>query len=119
MFNCPLEELREYEDLKTLLDKGQGPLLLSGCIDSEKVHIAGRLAEGAPLRLWVTYNDAKAAEIAEDAACFGEDALVYPAKDLDEINWTPSALTVTRKDETKQTVPLTNLSYVMQHQPKQ
>ena len=43
---------------------------------------------------------------------------VYPAKDLDEINWTPSALTITRKDETKQTVQLTNLSYVLQHQPK-
>lgn len=81
-FDCPLEELKEYEEIKNSLATGRGPLLISGCVDSQKVHLACRLAESSPLSLIVTYNDSRAKEICEDARCFSDAVFFYPAKDL-------------------------------------
>ncbi len=81
-FDCPLEELKEYEDMQEAIRQKRGPLLVSGCVDSQKVQLACRLAEGSPLSLIVTYNDSRAKEICEDARCFADPVLYYPAKDL-------------------------------------
>lgn len=81
-FSCPLQELNEFRELSQALAKGRGPLLLSGCVDSERVHLLGEAAAGLPLRLWITYSDQRAEQLADDARCFGSEALVYPAKDL-------------------------------------
>jgi len=42
----------------------------------------------------------------------------YPVRDISEISWTPTALTVTRTDDTGKTVTLDGLSYVLQHRPQ-
>ena len=34
LFANPLEEMIEFQDLKTDLQRGQGPLLVTGCLDS-------------------------------------------------------------------------------------
>ena len=35
LFANPLEEMIEFQDLKTDLQLGQGPLLVTGCLDSQ------------------------------------------------------------------------------------
>ena len=78
----PLDELIQFEEAKRDLKRGVGPLALSGCVDSQKVHLACELTKEYPLRLFVTYNESRAREIADDAACFASDVMLYPAKDV-------------------------------------
>jgi len=81
-FNCPLEELHGFSEMKSALAGGKGPILVSGCIDSQKVHMACEMGENFSLLLLITYNDSRAKEIYEDAKCFHNSVWLYPAKDL-------------------------------------
>ena len=38
-FTNPLTELAEFEELQRSLAKKQGPVQVSGCLDSQKVHL--------------------------------------------------------------------------------
>ena len=82
VFANPLAELIEYEELNRQLEQGKGPVQVSGCMDSQKVHL---IQETVPSRAWklvVTYDDIRAREIYEDFGCFRQDVWLYPAKDL-------------------------------------
>ncbi len=81
-FNSPLKDALGFSECREAIKKNKGPIVMAGCIGSQLVHMATELTEGYPLKLFVTYSEQRAAEIAEDAACFGEDAYVFPAKDL-------------------------------------
>ena len=81
-FQSPLEELINYEELKTELMAGRGPLVAAGCMESQKIHLLCELTEEIPLRLIITYNETRAREILEDVRCFHENACYYPAKDV-------------------------------------
>ncbi len=81
-FKSTLSEALSFTECRQTLERKQGPAVLSGCLDSQLIHMAVELTEGYPLKLLVTHSEQKAAEMAEDAACFGEDAIVFPAKDL-------------------------------------
>ena len=48
LFANPLEEMIEFQDLKTDLQRGQGPLLVTGCLDSQKVHLLSELSDLTP-----------------------------------------------------------------------
>ena len=63
LFANPLEEMIEFQDLKTDLQRGQGPLLVTGCLDSQKVHLLSELSDLTPWKLIVTYDDSRAREI--------------------------------------------------------
>ena len=82
VFANPLEEMIEFQDLKTDLQRGQGPLLVTGCLDSQKVHLLSELSDLTPWKLIVTYDDSRAREICEDYRCFDTDISLYPARDL-------------------------------------
>jgi len=82
IFVNPLEELIEFQDLKRDLERGQGPVLVSGCMDSQKSHLISELSELTPWKLIVTYDDQRAREICEDYRCFDPDISFYPARDL-------------------------------------
>ena len=82
LFANPLEELIEYQDLRQDLVQGKGPLLLTGCLDSQKAHLMSELSDATPWKLIVTYEDQRAREICEDYRCFDPDVMVYPARDL-------------------------------------
>ena len=73
LFANPLEEMIEFQDLKTDLQRGQGPLLVTGCLDSQKVHLLSELSDLTPWKLIVTYDDSRAREICEDYRCFDTD----------------------------------------------
>lgn len=82
VFANPLTELIEYEELNQGLERGKGPFQLSGCMDSQKVHLMHEAGARLPWKLVVTYDDSRAKEIYEDFRCFREDVWLYPAKDL-------------------------------------
>ena len=81
IFNIPFEELEEFGLADSALEKGRGPIQISGCVDSEKIQLAARLGHGR-LSLFVTYSEARAREAADDAAVSCENVLLYRAKDL-------------------------------------
>ena len=81
-FTAPLEELVQVEELKTGLRRGLGPLMVTGCVESQKAHLICALTEGRPLTLVITYNEVQARELLEDISCFREDVFLYPAKDV-------------------------------------
>ena len=81
-FKSPLDELKDYGEMLAGLLDGKGPFLVSGCIDSQKVHLACSLAGDFPLMLLITYSELRAKEIWEDARYFSDSVWLYPAKDL-------------------------------------
>ncbi len=82
VFANPLTELAEYEELNRDLNRGKGPLQISGCMDSQRVHLMYEAGESLPWKLVVTYDDSRAKEIYDDFRCFTDRVWLYPAKDL-------------------------------------
>ncbi len=74
--------LAEYTDMKQDLDKGKGPVQISGVTDSQKVHVMHELSKDNPWRLVVTYDDTRAKEIFDDFSYFEPNTWLYPARDL-------------------------------------
>ena len=82
VFASPLSELAEFEELNREIQRRKGPVQVSGCMDSQKVHLMQETAFDVPWKLVVTYEDARAKEIYDDFCCFRNDVWLYPAKDL-------------------------------------
>ena len=84
IFLEPLQELVEYDELRTDMKKGRGPLQAGGCLESQKAHLLGALFEeaGCGCHLVVTYSEKRAKELAEDLALFADGVCFYPAKDM-------------------------------------
>lgn len=79
---APLEELAEYEEIKRTLTKEKAAVSLSGCVDSEKLHIIYGLSDGFRYKIIATYSDLKAKELYEDYKFYDRNVTLYPAKDL-------------------------------------
>lgn len=79
---APLEELGEYEEIKKLLAKDQAAISLSGCVDSQKLHMIYGLGESFRNKIIVTFSDLKAKELYEDYQFYDRNVMLYPAKDL-------------------------------------
>ena len=82
VFANPLVDLAEYTDMKQDMDKGKGPVQVSGVTDSQKVHVMHELSKDNPWRLVVTYDDTRAKEIYDDFSYFEPNTWLYPARDL-------------------------------------
>ena len=86
---APIREWPEYDEVIKVLSRG-GTASVSGCIDSEKMHMAAGLCEGmSSLRggrpaskLILTYSEQRVREIAEDARLYERNVMIFPAKDL-------------------------------------
>lgn len=89
-FMQPLENLTEYEEIRSKLRTNRGILQLSGCVESQKAHMIYGLFEGMKKDrklenancLIVTENDLKAKELYEEYRLYNRDVYLYPAKDL-------------------------------------
>ena len=66
IFKELLKEMGGFEELNKKLQEPQVSVQISGCIDSQKCHIAYGLGETFDYRLIITYHDMKAKEIFED-----------------------------------------------------
>ena len=82
IFANPLEELIEFGDMNRELERGQGPLLASGCMDSQKAHLISELTKEIPWKLIVTYDDQRARELYEDYRCFSFRCIFISGRDL-------------------------------------
>jgi transcription-repair coupling factor (superfamily II helicase) len=78
----PLEKLSAYEEIRGKLKKNRGVLQLSGCLDSQKIHMACGLWQNYPCRVILTYSEQKAREIYEDCLYFDRQAILMQAKDF-------------------------------------
>ena len=82
LFETPLLELKEYKEVLQGIKKQLGPLQLTGCMDSQKVHMMSQVAKEFPYRLIVTYSEMRCKEIFDDYKLFHQDVWIYPAKDF-------------------------------------
>ena len=67
---APLRELGEYEDIQKQLNTQQGKVSISGCVDSQKLHMVYGLTEKYDVKLIVTYSDMKAKELLDDCKLY-------------------------------------------------
>ncbi len=79
---APLEELGEFEEIKKLLAGKRASVSISGCVDSEKLHMIYGLSDGFRNKIIVTFSDLKAKELYEDYKFYDRNVMLYPAKDL-------------------------------------
>ena len=79
---APLKELAEYDEIRKIVRQGKGTIALSGCVDSQKLHMIYGLSDGLKYKVIVTYNDLKAKEIYEEYRFYDRNVMLYPAKDL-------------------------------------
>lgn len=78
----PVNNAASIEQLnKALAAEGGRTALISGCIDTQKVHISEAVGQNYSFLLIVTSDEAKARNMCEDAAFFNGEAIYYPAKD--------------------------------------
>ena len=78
----PLEGLADYPELKRKIKGNRGILQVSGCMDSQKVHLMRGLMQSCSHVFILAENDLKARELYEDYRFYDPDVLLYPAKDL-------------------------------------
>jgi len=78
----PLGELAEFEHLRETLKKGCESIALTGCVDSQKLHMIYGLSDGFRIKVIATYNDLKAKELYEEYKFYDKNVMLYPAKDL-------------------------------------
>ena len=79
---APLKELAEYNSIKEQLKKGAATVSLTGCVDSQKLHMIYGLSEGFRIKVIITYSDLKARELFEEYKFYDRNVMLYPAKDL-------------------------------------
>ncbi len=81
-FLTPLQRLAEFEQIKEQCKTNKGILQISGCLESQKVHLMYGLSETMPYRLILTEDERRAREICEDYRFYDKNVYFYPAKDL-------------------------------------
>lgn len=79
---APLRELGEYDEICKRLKPTEGKVSISGCVDSQKLHLIYGTDDGFDIKVIVTYSDRKAKELLDDCRFYCKDACFYPAKDL-------------------------------------
>ena len=81
-FIAPLKELKEFNDIRDNIITNTLPVQVTGCLDSQKCHLAYALGKDFRYKVIVTYSDIKAKEIYEDYRLYDKDVILYPAKDI-------------------------------------
>ena len=64
------------------LKRKQTPMVVTGCIDTQKCHLIHTIGTDYPYRIIITHNETKAKEIYEDYRFFDREVYLYPAKDV-------------------------------------
>lgn len=82
VLTAPLEELGEFEEIKKKLQKDTVCAALTGCVESQKLHMVYGLGGDFTNRLIVTFSDLRVKELMEDYRFYDRNVMAYPAKDL-------------------------------------
>ncbi len=78
----PLRELGEYDEMMALLRKPGKSLSVSGCVESQKLHMIYGLDDGFTYKIIVTFSDIRMKEIYEEYRFYDRNVMMFPAKDL-------------------------------------
>ncbi len=81
-FYAPLSGLAGIEQLKKDFEVTGQPVMISGCIDTQKIHLVHAAVNDYRFRLIITSDEAKAREMQEDSRFFDKSSIYYPAKDF-------------------------------------
>ena len=76
-----LKGLSDFDEMQKSLRDGKN-ISVSGCVDSQKVHMMWGLSEDFPYRVIATYSEKRARELYEDFSFYTKDVLYFPAKDF-------------------------------------
>ncbi|MGN1206499.1 MAG: transcription-repair coupling factor [Eubacterium sp.] len=79
---APLGELEEYDQLIRGIKKGDFPVQLIGCMDTQESHMIYGTGREKRIRLVITHNEVRAKELVEDLKLYDHDVMYYPAKDF-------------------------------------
>lgn len=79
---APLRELAGFDQMKERIQKNSGPVSVTGCVDSQKLHLIYGLSEQSRVKVIVTYSDLRLREIYEEYKFYDRNTFLYPAKDL-------------------------------------
>jgi len=79
---APLQELAEFDSIRKAVAGGHASISLTGCVDSQKLHIIYGISDGLKCKVIVTYSDVKAKELFEEYKFYDRNVMLYPAKDL-------------------------------------
>ena len=79
--SSPLSRLQAFSEAQRKLRDAEGPVQLSGCVESQKVQLMSQ-AGPSKTRLIVTYDEREARLILEDLALFSASPLLFPEKDI-------------------------------------
>ncbi len=89
LLNNPLRDFAWFKEAETIREVKRGAFRLSGCVDSEKLHMMNALSLGngkdsgkRTACVIVTYNEKRAREIYEEYSFYDKEIALYPAKDL-------------------------------------
>lgn len=63
---APLHELEEFEQLNRSMKKGEFPINVIGCMDTQKSHMIYGAGASYQNRLVITHNEVRAKELVED-----------------------------------------------------
>ena len=74
----PLGELAEVPRMRELLAAKKEKVSLTGCVDSQKVHMMAGLGDRFKCKVILTFSDLRAREIAEDFLFYDRNVFVYP-----------------------------------------
>ena len=81
-FLQPLQGLAEFDEIKKRCSANRGILNVSGCMESQKVHLMYGLSGLFPYHLILADDERNAKEIYEDYRFYDKNVYFYPAKDL-------------------------------------
>ena len=73
--------LSEFSEMQSNLSKRQ-PISISGCVDSQKLHMIYGLGDGISCKIIATFSALRAKEIYEEYKMFDPEVVHFPAKDL-------------------------------------
>lgn len=70
------------QEIRAGLKKLHTPMLVTGCIDTQKCHLIHTIGADDLCRVIITHNESKAKELYEDYRFFDRNVYLYPAKDV-------------------------------------
>ena len=79
---APLAEQADYEEIRKNRTKENGMIQISGCVNTQKIHLLSGIGSGCGYKLVVFSNEEKAKKAYEEYLLFGEETYLYPARDL-------------------------------------
>ncbi len=78
----PMRSCREFEALSEHLERGQTPVLMTGCTAVQKAQFIYAAGLAYPFRLLIAEDELKAKELYEEYREFDPDTVYWPDKDL-------------------------------------